>query len=154
AEASVVFARMLRELSQRVHPRIAKDVLRQHLVLRSASRGISPLRGAYSIGLYILMALVALLLLIACASVATLLLARAGSRAQEFDIRLAIGAGWSRLFRQLLTESLVVSSIAAAAGAAVAFVAIRVLVAAVLGSLDGTPGISVSDLGVQPDVRI
>lgn len=154
AEANVVFAQMLQELSRRLNPRIAQDVLQQHMTLRDASRGASTLRGNYTMPLYILMGLVALVLTIACTSVATLLLARAGARRKEFDIRLAVGAGRFRLMRQLLTESLVLSIIAGLLGGVLAFLGVRLLVATVLGSNDQGQGITLAELGIQPDVRV
>ncbi len=122
--------------------------LKGTVLLEQAGTGYSDLRNDFSKPLIVLMCMVGLVLLIACANVANLLIARAFARQKEIAVRLSIGATRWQLVRQLLLESLVLSAAGAVAGVALAVVMTRVLLAMV--PTEGTPLL----IEATPDWRI
>src|SRR5947208_8750476 len=104
-----------------------KDIPRQYIHLTPAARGVEKLRTDYETGLHLLVTLSALLLLIACANIANLLLARGSANASQLAVRLALGAPRHRLIRQMLTESVLLALMGGAAGLYVAYAGTRTI---------------------------
>jgi predicted permease len=100
---------------------------KQFIKLGPGGAGITTLRDASRAGLYLLTAASALVLLIACANLANLLMARGTARRQQTAVRLALGATRGRLIRTLLTESIVLACIGGTAGLALAYFGTRAI---------------------------
>src|SRR4030095_13838192 len=133
-----------KDWSQFSRDRFMKGLLR----VESAAPGFSGTRTAFSHALLVLMSMVGLVLLIACANVANLLIARAFMRQKEIAVRLSLGASRGRLVTQMLIGSLVVSFAGGRVGLGRAFVLTRTLLALVPSQ--GAPLL----ISASPDPRI
>lgn len=106
---------------------VKKHLDAAHVVLTPGGAGIANMQAQYKSGLYLLLTISGLVLLIACANLANLVLVRSIARASETSLRMALGAQRSRILRQMLTESLVLSTIGGAAGLGVAYTGTKML---------------------------
>ncbi len=121
---------------------------KQNINVIPAGAGVAEMKADYKGSLRILMAVCCLVLLIACANIANLLLARGSARRSQTAVRLALGASRKRLILQSLTESLVLSVLGGAAGLLIAWLGVKAIVALAFHSarfvpIDATPSLPV-----------
>lgn len=131
-----------------ISPARQQEINRINVPLIPAQRGVSSMRGQYGNSLIILMAVVILVLLIACANLANFLLARAATRQREIATRLALGSSRRRIVRQSLIEALTLSMVGGVIGLAIAFAATRALIAFV------SQGSTYTTLSSTPDATV
>ena len=148
AEATARLDALAQEADWRPRNKFTGQTEDVRLALTSAATGLSDLRRQFSLSLFILAGVVGIVLLIACANTGNLVLARSAARRSEFALRLALGAGRSRLIRQVLSEAVVLAGLAGACGVALAYWATQALVAF------ASAGRSAIVLDVSPDVHV
>ncbi|MGZ4897719.1 MAG: ABC transporter permease, partial [Candidatus Angelobacter sp.] len=148
AETAVLYESTLEEQAKATNnPFIRK----MKLEMEPAGAGLSQLREEWAKPLLLLLAVVGLLLLIACTNLASMLLARGATREHEMALRLSLGAGHFRLARQVLTESLLLSAVGSLLGVYVAYFGAGVLAAIIVAERRPGPPL---EFHVQTDMHV
>lgn len=129
-------------------PQVQQSLPKQFIKIVPGGGGVADMKSDYGDSLRILITVCGLVLLIACANIANLLLARGAARRSQTSVRLALGASRNRLIRQSLTESLVLSVLGGIAGTVIAYLGVKVIVGLAFRSahfvpIDATPSLPV-----------
>lgn len=129
-------------------PQIKAMLPKENIKVVPAGAGVGEMKEGYKDSLRILLIVCCLVLLIACANIANLLMARGTARRAQVSVRLALGASRKRLVRQSLTESIVLSLFGGAAGIAIAYLGVKVIVALAFHTahyipIDATPSLPI-----------
>jgi len=151
AEMNVLFRFTIEEITKKHNDPLWRQA---KMELAPAGAGLSTLRDLYAKPLLILMALVGLLLLVACTSIASMLLARAAARQREMALRVCLGAGRLRLLRQVLAESLLLAAAGSLLGVFLAYFGADALVR-IITSGRTMPGLPPQiEIQVHPDGHV
>jgi predicted permease len=149
SETNVLFQQLVRDyLGPQPSQKHLAALAHATIQLTPGGQGICPLRFVFSLPLMILMTIVALVLLIACANIANMLLARGVARTREVAVRMALGASRRRIVLQLLTEAALLAFLGACAGIVLAWQASAILLNMAMPGPDPVP------LNLAPDFRV